>query len=224
MKNYIFIIAFLLFNITAFAQVNKLLRQADRATDLNEKIDLYTEVIALDSKNLDAYFYRGLAKNNLGDYSGAIVDYSRVLVLQPDPDTYYNRGNSRYNLKNFVGALDDYEAAYKLDPNFIDALYSLGCVKFDLGSYEEAIKDLTKVINAVPTEPKTYFIRAAAYNALQKYPSALNDYTLAILADPSTDAYYNRGAFFLSINYFEKANFDFSMAIKLNDNNAFAYF
>lgn len=224
MKKHIIIVVFLLLNLTAFAQVNKLLRQANRATDLNEKVALYSQVIALEPRNLDAHFYRGLAKNDLGDFSGAIVDYSKIIVIQPDADTYYNRANSRYNSQDYLGAKEDYESAYKLDPNFIAALYSLGSVKFDLAEYEEAIKDFSTIIKLIPTDSRTYFLRAASYNALEKYTLALNDYTLAILADPSSDSYYKRGVFFLGINYYDKANFDFSMAVKLNENNAFAYF
>lgn len=224
MKKHILIVALCLLNSIAFAQVNRLMRQANRATDLTEKIALYTQVIDLEPNNLDAYFYRGIAKSDLGDFSGAIVDYSKIIITKPDPDTFYNRANARYSLKNFTGAQEDYESAYKLDPNFFDALYSLGCVKFDLGNFEDAIKDFSLLIRLMPTEQKTYFLRAAAYNALEKYPLALNDYTGAILINPTSDAYYKRGAFFLSINYYEKANFDFSMAIKLNEKNAFAHF
>lgn len=224
MKRTFIVILLMMCHGLSYGQANKFFRQANKATDLNEKIELYTKVIELEPKNLDAYFYRGLAKNDLGDYSGAIVDYSKIIVLQPDADTYYNRGNSRYSLKDYVGAQEDYQNAFKLDPNFIDALYSLGCVKYDLGDYEGAIKDFTSVIKVVPSQAKTYFLRAAAYSALEKYPLALNDYSLAILADPSSDSYYKRGVFYLGINYYEKANLDLSIALKLNENNSYAYF
>ena len=224
MKRTFIITLLIMCHWLSYGQANKFFRQANKATDLNEKIALYTKVIELEPKNLDAYFYRGLAKNDLGDYSGAIVDYSKIIVLQPDADTYYNRGNSRYSLKDYVGAQEDYQNAFKLDPNFIDALYSLGCVKYDLGDYEGAIKDFTSVIKVVPSQAKTYFLRASAYSALEKYPLALNDYSLAILADPSSDSYYKRGVFYLGINYYEKANLDLSIALKLNENNSYAYF
>lgn len=224
MNKYIYLITFITLNISASAQANKLFRQATKTTDLNEKIELFTKVIELEPKNLDAYFYRGIAKNDLGDYSGAIVDYSKIIVLQPDADTYYNRGNSRYSLKDLVGAQEDYQNAYKLDPNFIDALYSLGCVKYDLGDYEAAIKDFSLVINMAPREPKTYLLRASAYVALEKYPLALQDYSFAILADPSSDSYYKRGVFYMDINYYEKAYLDLTFALKLNKNNSYAYF
>ena len=218
------IILLLIIPAISFGQANKFFKQASKATDLNERIQLYSQVIELEPKNLDAYFYRGIAKNDLGDYSGAIVDYSKIIVLQPDADTYYNRGNSRYSIKDFIGAKDDYQNAYKLDPNFIDALYSLGCVKFDLADYEGAIKDFSSVIKIAPREPKTYYLRASAYVALEKYPLALQDYSFAVLADPSSDSHYKRGVFYMDINYYEKANQHLSIALKFNKNNSFAYF
>ncbi|MFD0837293.1 tetratricopeptide repeat protein [Mariniflexile aquimaris] len=224
MKRTLAILIFLVLNATSYGQANKLLRLASKTTDLNEKIDLYTKVLELEPKNLDAYFYRGLAKNDLGDYSGAIVDYSKIIVEEPDADTYYNRGNARYSLKDFAGAKEDYQSAVQLDANFLDALYSLGCVKYDLGDFEGAIKDFTTLIMAIPNQSKFYYHRALAYIALEKYPLALNDYSLAILADSSADSYYNRGVFYLDINYYDKAITDFSISLKLNENNSYAYF
>lgn len=218
------IITLILVPILTFAQSNKFFRKAIRTTDLNEKITLFTKAIALDSKNLDAYFYRGIAKNDLGDYHGAIVDYSKIIVLNPDADTYYNRGNSRYSLKDFVGAKNDYGKAFEMDATFIDALYSLGCVKYDLGDYEDAIKDFSSIIKTVPTQSKTYILRASAYKALKEHKKAQKDYSLAIIAEPSAHNFYNRGVFYLDINHYQKANTDLSTALRINKNNTFAYF
>ncbi|WP_194765747.1 tetratricopeptide repeat protein [Tamlana sp. I1] len=210
--------------LISIGQANKLYRQALKTTDLNKKIALLNEVIDLEPKNLDAYFQRGLAKNDSGDYSGAIVDYSKVIVEQPDADTYYNRGNSRYSMKDFKEAKEDYAKAYILDENFIDALYSLACVRFDLGEYEKAIIDFNKVIKAVPSQPKTYILRASAYKALENYQKALEDYSTAILIEASSDNYFSRGEFFMEIKQYQNANIDLTNAIILNKNNAFAYF
>jgi Tfp pilus assembly protein PilF len=224
MKRTFIILIFLFFHALNYGQANKFFRQATNATDLNEKIELYTKVIELEPNNLDAYFHRALAKNDLGDYSGAIVDYSKIIVLEPDADTYYNRGNSRYSLKDYEGAQEDYQNAYKLDSNFLDALYSLGCVKYDIGDFGGSVLDFTILINAISNESKFYFHRASAFVALEKYILALNDYSLAILADPSADTYYNRGVFYMGINYYQKAFDDFTISLKLNENNSYAYF
>ncbi|WP_027137135.1 tetratricopeptide repeat protein [Gaetbulibacter saemankumensis] len=224
MKKLVLLIAFSIVCNYGYSQSKKLFRLASKTENLQEKIDLYTQIITLEPKNLDAYFYRGLAKNNSGDYLGAIVDYSKIILIDPDADTYYNRANSRYSIKDFEGALEDYKKAYETDPNFVAALYSLGCVKYDLGQYEEAIKDFTKVIKATPYNPKTYFIRAASYEALEYYNEAAKDYTLAIMVSPTADSYYNRGVFYLSINYYSQANDDFNISLKLNKKNSYTYF
>lgn len=218
------IILLIMLPLFSFGQANKLYRQATKATDLNEKVALYSEVIILEPDNLDAYFYRAIAKNDLDDYLGAIVDYSKIILIKPDADTYYNRGNSRYSIKDYVGAKDDYENAIKRDPELLDALYSLGCVKYDLGEFESAISDFSKIISLVPTLQSTYFLRASSYMALKQYTKALEDYSLAIIVSPNTEAYYNRGVFYLEINYYQKANADLDTALKLNSANSFGYF
>ncbi len=223
MKNKI-ILLLIIVPYIGFTQANKLIRQANRSSNLTEKIELLSQAIALEPKNWDAYFYRALAKNDMGDHGGAIVDYSKIIVEAPDADTYYNRGNSRFSIKDFNGAKEDYAKAYMLDDHFIDALYSLACAKFELAEYEEAIKDFNLVIKKAPNQPNTYMLRAAAYRALENYEKAAQDYTTAIYIEPSADAFFNRGAFYMDINYYQQANDDLNKAIQLNNSHAFAYF
>ena len=210
--------------LLSFGQAKKVYRKALRTTDLNEKIKLLNQVIAEEPKNLDAYFYRAIAKNDLGDYGGAIVDYSKIIVEEPDADTYFNRGNSRYSIKDFTGAKEDYAKAFMADENFIDALYSLACVKLDLEEHESAIKDFTGVIKKIPNNSNTYILRASAYKVIEQFTNALKDYTTAILIEPSSINYYNRGAFLMDIKYYNDANTDLTKSLRINKNNAFAYF
>lgn len=223
MKKLLFLLIVVI-PLLSSGQAKKVFRKALRTTDLNERINLLNEVITEEPKNLDAYFYRAIAKNDLGDYGGAIVDYSKIIVEDPDADTYFNRGNSRYSLKDLSGAKEDYAKAFMLDENFIDALYSLACVNLDLSENESAIKDFTSVIKEVPNNSTTYMLRASAYKALEQFTNALNDYSSAILVEPSADNYYNRGVFFMDIKYYKEANSDLTSTLKLNKNNAYAYF
>ncbi|GAL79403.1 TPR repeat [Algibacter lectus] len=112
MKKY-FTLILVVVPILIFGQANKLFRQALKTEDLSERIELLTQVISLDSDKLDAYFYRAIAKNDLGDYSGAIIDYSKIIITEPDADSYFNRGNARYSLEDFEGARQDYRDAVK---------------------------------------------------------------------------------------------------------------
>jgi len=71
----------LIFPLLSFGQANKLLRQGLKSTNYNEQIELFTQVIELDPNNLDAYFYRGLAKYNVEDYTGASLDLQKLYFI-----------------------------------------------------------------------------------------------------------------------------------------------
>ena len=53
-------------------------------------IEDYNKALDLDPNYTEAYYNRGLAKDELQDYEGAIEDYNKALDLDPN-DTYaYN--------------------------------------------------------------------------------------------------------------------------------------
>lgn len=221
MKKYIILFC-IAFPLTTMGQANKLIRKGLRSLDPNEQIQLFTEAISLDPKNLDAYFYRGLARHNIGDFNGAILDYTKVLFYEPSADVYFNRGNSKYSLTEYEGAKEDYANALKLDPGFIEARYSLAVTKNDLGDYQGVISDLN-----TPNAEKTagiFLQLGRAYAGLKDYKHALQNYNSAVLLNPDSNTFYTRGVFYMDINYFEKANNDFYAAIYLDKTNVAAYF
>ncbi|WP_111308607.1 tetratricopeptide repeat protein [Confluentibacter sediminis] len=210
--------------LLSFGQVNKLLRQGLKSTNFNEQIELFTQVIQLEPQNLDAYFYRGLAKYNLGDYNGAILDYTKVIFYKPDADTYYNRGNSKFALQDYLGAKEDYIKSLELDKQLTNALYNLGLSKAYLGEFKEAILDFNKITNEFPNDFKSYEQKAMAYMELKNYEEAFKNYGYVILLNPNSSAFYNRGLALLSINYYKEAKNDFYKAIQLDKNNLPCYF
>jgi tetratricopeptide (TPR) repeat protein len=219
-----FILIAILFPLFSFGQANKLIRQGLRSTDAKEQIDLFTQAIALEPKNLDAHFYRGLAKYNLGDYDGAILDYTKVIFYNPDADTYYNRGNSKFALQDYMGAKEDFKNALELDPNLLDAIYNLGLATSYLGEYDEAILNFNKIIYEFPEDARAFNQRAMAYMELKNYNEAFTDFARNILLNPDSNAFYSRGYALLSINYYKEAQADFYKAVQLDKNNVPCYF
>jgi tetratricopeptide (TPR) repeat protein len=221
MKKYIILIC-LIFPLITIGQANKLIRKALKSEDPNEQIQLYTEAISLEPKNLDALFYRGLTKHSIGDFNGAILDYTKVIFYEPSADVYFNRGNSKYSLMDLNGAKEDYSNALKLNSQFIEARYSLAVTKNDLKDYHGAIAILD-----LPYVNKSHPIllqMARAYAGLEDHVKALQNYTNAILLNSDSNTFYARGVFFMDVNYFKKANNDFIAAIFLDKNNVPAYF
>src|SRR5689334_10807666 len=59
----------------------------------------FTKAVKLDSTSVDAYFYRGNAKELLKDYTGAIEDFTKAIQYDNEfIDAYYNRGKVKMNL------------------------------------------------------------------------------------------------------------------------------
>lgn len=216
MKKHIIIIL-ILSPILVFCQANKLIRQGLKSVDLEEQIRLFSEAIDIEPDNLDAYFYRAVAKHNTGDFNGAILDYTRVAFKEPTADVYFNRGNSRYGLMDYYGAKEDYKKALELNKDFIEAKYSLAVTLNDLEDYEGAIKELE--IPNIKKSAGIYLQLARAYNGLKNYNKALENYNGAVLILPTTQTFFERGRFYMSINYFKKANDDFNRAIYLEQGN-----
>lgn len=214
----------LIIPMLSFSQANKLLRQGLKSTNFNEQIDLFSQVIALDSKHLDAHFYRGLAKHNVQDYTGAILDYTKVIFYKPDADTYYNRGNSKFALHDYEGAKEDYTNALKLNKELIDAVYNLGLTQAYLGEFSDAIASFDKVNIRFPGDTNVYMQKAMAYMELKNYQEAFNNFGNSILLNPNSNAFYTRGMALLSINYYKEAQADFYKALELDGNNAPCYF
>ncbi|PKQ43764.1 tetratricopeptide repeat protein [Confluentibacter flavum] len=214
----------IIFPLLSFGQANKLLRQGLKSTNFNEQIELFTQVIELEPKNLDAYFYRGLAKYNLGEYTGAILDYTNVIFYKPDADTYYNRGNSKFALEDYAGAKEDYTKALELNKGLIDAIYNLALTNVYLGEFKEAIIDFDKITNLFPGDANAYNQKGMAYMELKNYKEAFNNFANSILLNPNSNAFYTRGIALLSINYYKEAQSDFYKAIELDRNNLPCYF
>ncbi len=77
------------------------------------------------------YYERGLEKKVLGDYQGALIDYSKAIQLNPnDSDFYYSRGwlRAKSEIRDLVGAASDFIKINRLEPNNVQNLLDLASV------------------------------------------------------------------------------------------------
>ena len=77
------------------------------------------------------YYERGLEKKVLGDYKGALIDYSKAIQLNPnDSDFYYSRGwlRAKSEVRDLVGAASDFIKLNRLEPNNVQNLLDLASV------------------------------------------------------------------------------------------------
>ncbi len=107
--------------------------------------------------------------------------------------------------------------------------YKAGKIKFDEGSYLQAIENTSQAITLDSGFSDAYYIRGMSYLKLEHYDSAVKDLTSAIehasIADPANSDYYrNRGIANMNIKEYRAADSDFEEARKLNPSDPELYF
>ena len=115
-----------------------------------EGIKNIDESIKYNDKSPIAYFYKAAAYQNLNNIDLAYENYTKTITLDKKMiDAYYNRGQLVMK-DNPKQALDDFVTAVALDPKFIDAYYAIAAIQKNLGHYEDAIKNLDKILELEP--------------------------------------------------------------------------
>lgn len=219
-----FTVLFLFCYTASFGQSKKLVRQAKKLSNPEEQITIFTKAIELDNENLDAYFYRGLARYELENYWGSILDFTKILFTKPDADTFYNRGNAKFALGDFKGAYDDYIMSIEYNRDFFQAYYNLGITQFNLGKYRQALRSFNFLIKHFPNDVNTNIQMGLTLAELKQNPLAIYFLNKSITLEPNSDTYHNRGVAYLNMKAYKQAAEDFKTAISLDKTNDSAYF
>jgi tetratricopeptide (TPR) repeat protein/S1-C subfamily serine protease len=165
-----------------------------------------------------AGFYndRGITYNALKEYSKAIADYDKAIVIDPEnTNAYNNRGATYAGLKEYPKAITDYDKAIAINPGFAEAYNNRGLIYAALGEYPKAITDFNYAIANNPKQAD-YYNRGVVYAILQEYPKAIADYDKAIAINlEEAEAYANRGAAYAKTGNTRQAKQDLQTAAKL---------
>ncbi len=201
-------------------------RQALSDGKYSKAIENLTTLSRLDSTNYEAYFFRGIAKYNLGDFTGAMLDFDRSLHFNPVyTPAYHYRGITNSRIGRYDEALSDIQEAIELRPNFIGFYFSRGVTYFFSQQFNLAIRDFNKYIRKVPDESDAYIDRGACHLFLGDTTLALNDFDRAIsLNTNDPDGYVRRSRIYAARKEYVEALGDLDTAIDLDTTNTFAYF
>jgi tetratricopeptide (TPR) repeat protein len=192
--------------------------------DTKQAIENYTRAITLKSNYSDAYYNRGNAYADRGDYERAISDFTQVITIDPDDATAYNNRGTVYSDRGDLElAIADLTRAIDLNPNYATAYNNRGAVYADQGDLTTAITNYNKAIAFNPNSASAYYNRGNAYYAQGDLKLALTDFTQAISIKPYFGAYTNRGIIHYDQGNLEQAISDYNEAIDLNPNYAIAY-
>lgn len=127
------------------AQMNKARLQQVQGS-YQEALESYSEIAETDGENqIAAFLQRGIAKRQLGDYGGALVDYNRAIAAYPDnADLLQNRGNLNLVFGFYHHAIQDYTEALEISPEQASSLYNRGLAHFLIYDPVSACFDLQR--------------------------------------------------------------------------------
>ncbi len=102
----------------------------------------------------DVYRGRGQARMQLGDYLGAVDDYTRVLQREPGAEICAHRGWAYFFADAWKPALRDFDNALRADPEYGDAYTGRALARVMLGAYREAVADAKEARRRRPSTPE----------------------------------------------------------------------
>ena len=190
----------------------------------------------MESRLIGAYYNRGIAYFNKGDFDRAIVDFSEAIELNPDDAVAYNnRGGIYYLKEEYESAIADFSKAIELNPGYAIAYNNRGVAYYLKKEYESAIVDFSEAIELNPNYAIAYNNRGRTYGVRGEVDSltlrpdsptskravirAIKDYNPAIGLNPKlAPAYYNRGVAWLRLREWERAKSDLTVAREMGIN------
>lgn len=191
-----------------------------------EAIENFNVLASLDTTDYWTYFFRGIAKYNLGDVRGALTDFNTSVRLDPVfTNGYHYRAITLSRTGRYDEALNDLQTAIKLRPGLVGLYFSRGVTYFLAGRFKDAVKDFDKYLKKETKDPSAYLNRGASYLFLGDTLKAVNDYNRAIKIDRfEPEAYIRRGRLYAEQGRYDLAIADMDRAIELDPSNTFAYF
>ena len=129
----------------------------------DEVIKAFDHYLETGKPQESVYRGRGLARAELGQYAGAIEDFTKSLELHPTSAVQAYRGWTHLVVDAPKLALRDFELAIELDPSNGDAYNGRGFVRASLGRHREAMQDATEALRHGPTSPRLLYNAARIY-------------------------------------------------------------
>ncbi len=183
---------------TYFSDKNDLLNIADnylRKNYFEDALTIYEHLSVTSEENDDTLFQKtGYCRQMNGDYEGAIAEYAKAEIINPESKWLLRRTAQCYRAvgkpEKAIGYYLQYE---RLDPENLSILLSIGSCYLDMKNHTEALKYYFKVDYLDAEGNKAWRPIAWCSFLAGKYNQARNYYNKALSHKPDSQDYMNAG-------------------------------
>ncbi len=140
-------------------------------------LTLFFCTLSAQENPLEPNHREGLDKAKLGDYTGAIISFTKAIEVHPmDAYVWYNRAMAKNMIGEYEDALNDFGTSIALNPAYGKVWFNRGLTKMYLTQYDGAIFDLTHAIKIEREYAAAFYYRAYIYELRGLYEFACTDY------------------------------------------------
>lgn len=186
--------------------------------DFETALKLLDEVIRIDNKNPEAYFFKGMVMRDLKqDTALALQYFQRAIDLKQDYVRALDMMGVMLSARNDTLAKYYFQRILEMEPNRADIYFKLGVFYMSQNEINRALENYTKAVQLNPRDADSYFNLGFMHVELKQYEKASEYFTKAIeVRDKNYKAYYGRGYCYEMSGQFKKAKEDYRKAIESN--------
>ena len=178
------------------------------------------------SDGTKAYYDRGVASAERGQYADALAAFKKAVTIKPDhAHAYSNMGFVYCHLGRYADSIAACKKAVAFDPDCSRAYSIMGIAHSYLGQATDAVTACRKSIAIKPDSPDAYAGMGLAYNNLGQYNDALAACRKAIAIAPDhAEAYFNMGNAYGSLKQYADSIAALKQAVAIKPDYAQAYY
>ncbi len=170
--------------------------------------------------NSSSFYEKGIDLHDNGATVEAVAHYSEALRMdESNQKALYNRGLANFQLEKYNKAIIDFTKLIEFAPEDKDAYEQRGRLFFLIGDYPSAVLDYTKALS-FGADNLLFVNRAMSYLEMQKFETALQDFSMAAQINPNDSEVYNGMADAeFALNNFKEAIVLYDRALEINPND-----
>lgn len=187
-----------------------------------EAVELFEDVLKLNSQHPGANKYIGMALYYLEEYGKAMVHLSQLMQQEPENEQILGMmGQACLNLKNYADAEHYHRRVIALNPRSAEGYRNLGMIYYRRGLYTEAIGMLKKSLELNHSAPETFLDLGEAYNKMDEINLAVSCFEKVLeFQQDNPKVYYNLGILYDKKGMPEKASLMYRKAKELTSPKA----
>ncbi len=191
----------------------------------DEAIEIFKELVSLDSNNSDAYANIAVIKKIQGDFKSSFEYLKKAIEINPkNPQFHGNMGNLLRDVGNFKNAIKAYAVAIKLNPKDAMNYNNLGIAYEKIGDDNKAILAYKEAVRHDENFAKAINNIGVILYKQKKYQQAVDIFKITLKTDPKYyEVYSNIGACLNKLKKYDEAIRALDTAIKYNPQNGGAY-